>query len=71
MTLPGETIIREDAEGRPSVALRINEDGDLVGAAAIDDSMAVRAARRIIDRGIKVDREKLADTSIPLKKLAR
>lgn len=71
MTLPGETIIREDAEGRPSVALRVNEDGDLVGAAAIDDSMAVRAARRIIDRGIKVDREKLADTSIPLKKLAR
>lgn len=71
MTIPGETIIRNDAEGRPAVALRLDENGALVGAAAIEDSMAVRAARRIIDRGIAVDKDKLADASIPLKKLAR
>ncbi|TFI46476.1 hypothetical protein E4A41_09695, partial [Micrococcus endophyticus] len=38
---------------------------------SIDDPMAVKAARRIIDRGIVVDPQALADPTVPLKSLAR
>lgn len=71
MTVPGTTIVRADDEGRPEIAFRLNEAGELSGAASVDDPKAVRAVRRIIDRGIAVDPEKLADRSIPLKKLMR
>lgn len=71
MTDDGETVIRPDAEGRPAVAFRVTADGHLAGAASFNDSMAVRAARRIIDRGIAVDPTQLADPSVPMKKLAR
>ena len=70
MVAEGTTIIRE-AEGKPAVALRVDPEGYLVGCAAVDGGLAVRAARRIIDRRILVDRDKLADPSIDLKKLAR
>ncbi|MBH0779837.1 NAD(P)/FAD-dependent oxidoreductase [Nocardia bovistercoris] len=43
----------------------------VVAAAAVGDSGAVRAARRLIDRGIAVDRERLTDPSVDLKKLVR
>lgn len=47
-------------------------DGDrLIGAAAIDDRMVVRAATRMITRGISVDPEQLADTSISIRQLTR
>lgn len=71
MTEDGETVIRPDDQGRPAVAFRVTPDGKLSGAASIDDSMAIRASRRIIERDISVDPEKLADPSIPVKKLAR
>lgn len=71
MADPGTTVIRNDASGAPAVAFQLREDGTLAGAASYDDSMAVRAARRIIDRGLTPDPEALADPSIPLKKLAR
>lgn len=71
MTDLGTSVVRPDAEGRPAVVFRVADDGTLRGAASIDDSMAVRAARRIIDRGIVVDPAQLADPSIPVKKLAR
>ncbi|GER22744.1 hypothetical rubredoxin/ferredoxin reductase [Zafaria cholistanensis] len=70
MAAEGTTIIREDG-GKPAIALRVDPQGYLVGCAAIDGGLAVRAARRIIDRRILVDRDKLADPSIDLKKLAR
>ncbi|GAA3680247.1 FAD-dependent oxidoreductase [Arthrobacter ginkgonis] len=70
MAAEGTTIIRE-AAGKPAIALRVDPEGYLVGCAAIDGGLAVRAARRIIDRRILVDRDKLADPSIDLKKLAR
>ncbi|WKD61581.1 Benzene 1,2-dioxygenase system ferredoxin--NAD(+) reductase subunit [Corynebacterium ciconiae DSM 44920] len=71
MSLPGNTVVREDRDGHPAVAFRLNAQGQVVGAAAIDDSMAVRAARRMIDRGISPDPDKLADPSQNLKKLSR
>ncbi|GAB2900080.1 NAD(P)/FAD-dependent oxidoreductase [Neomicrococcus lactis] len=66
----GETVIRE-VDGVPAAAFRLNENGELVGCAAIDDALAVRAARRIIDKKIPVDPAQLADSSINLKKLAK
>lgn len=67
----GTTVLRPDAEGKPAVAFLVGADNKLIGAAAFDDSKAIRAARRIIDRDITVDPEQLADPSVQLKKLAR
>ena len=36
------------------MAFNVGADGRLLGAASVNESMAVRAARRIIDRGIVV-----------------
>ncbi|HXD28263.1 MAG TPA: FAD-dependent oxidoreductase [Arthrobacter sp.] len=70
MTEPGTTVIRE-ADGAPAIAFRLDAAGYLVGCAAIDGGLAVRAARRIIDRRIRVDPAALADPTVNLKKLAR
>lgn len=43
----------------------------LIGAVGVDDSTAVRAARRLIDRGIAVDADRLADPSVELRTLLR
>lgn len=47
-------------------------DGEqLMGAAAIDDQLVIRAATRMITRGIAVDPTQLADTEIPIRRLTR
>ena len=47
-------------------------DGDrLIGAAALDEQMIIRAASRIITRGIAVDPAQLADPEIPIRRLTR
>ena len=47
-------------------------DGDwLIGAAALDEQMIIRAATRIITRGIAVDPAQLADPDIPIRRLAK
>ncbi|MDO5076946.1 NAD(P)/FAD-dependent oxidoreductase [Corynebacterium sp.] len=71
MTEPGTTVLRMAADGQAQVAFRVRDDGRLAGCAAIDNGMAVRAARRLIDRQIVVDPAQLQDPSINLKKLAR
>lgn len=43
----------------------------IVGAVGVDDSIAVRAARRVIDRGIAVDAAQLANPSVELRTLLR
>ncbi|WP_120005623.1 NAD(P)/FAD-dependent oxidoreductase [Nesterenkonia muleiensis] len=70
MSAEGKTVLRQ-VEGKPSVALRVSEEGLLLGCAVIDDSYSVRAARRIIDRRIPMTVEQLEDPEVPLKKLAR
>lgn len=66
----GTPIVRS-VDGVPVAAFRMEADGRMIGAATIDGGTAVRAARRIIDRGLVIDPLKLADPSIELKKLAR
>ncbi|MCP1411430.1 NAD(P)/FAD-dependent oxidoreductase [Paenarthrobacter sp. A20] len=70
MTGEGATIVREK-DGEPAVVFKLDVGGYLAGCAAVDGGLAVRAARRIIDRRIRVDPKQLADPSIDLKKLAR
>ncbi|MCL0245210.1 FAD-dependent oxidoreductase [Corynebacterium sp. CCM 8835] len=71
MAAEGTTVVRPDADGNPGIVFRLNPDGTMAGCAAYDNGMAVRAARRIIDRGIVAAPEKLADPGINIKKLAR
>lgn len=70
MTL-GIAVTRRFDDGRPHTSFRLDADHKMLGAAAVDDSKAIRAARRIIDRGIVVDPAKLKDPTVDLKKLAR
>ncbi len=67
LTGPGETVIREGAH--PTSFLI--DGGLLVGCAVIDDTMTVRAARRIIDQKIPVTADQLADPSVALRQLLR
>ncbi|SDB80573.1 Reductase C-terminal [Raineyella antarctica] len=66
----GTPIVRT-VDGVPVTAFRMESDGRMIGACTIDGGTAIRAARRIIDRGIVVDPSKLADATVELKKLAR
>ena len=70
MSAPGTTVIREK-DGTAQLAFRLSDDGRVLGAVAIDGGMAVRAARRIIDREKVVDPADLANPDVNLKKLAR
>lgn len=45
--------------------------GRVIGAVTVDDSNAVRAARRLIDRAVPVDAERLGDPTTDLRKLLR
>lgn len=69
--LAGGQLITREVDGVPVASFNLDINGRMVGAAAIDGGNTVRAARRIIDKGIIVDPEKLADATIDLKKLAR
>lgn len=65
------TPIERVVDGVVTASFRIEADGRLIGACTIDGGTTIRAARRIIDRGIVVDPLKLADPNVELKKLAR
>jgi 3-phenylpropionate/trans-cinnamate dioxygenase ferredoxin reductase component len=47
------------------------QSGHVVGAVAVGDSTAVRAARRLIERGVTVDPAQLCDPATDLRKLVR
>lgn len=65
------TEIHREQDGVTVASFLLNADGTMKGCAAIDGGLTVRAARRIIDRGIIVDQDKLADPAVSLKKLAK
>lgn len=64
------TVIRGELGAAAFSAFGLR-DGLVVGAVAVDDSNAVRAARRMIDRSLAVDPQRLADTANDLRKLLR
>lgn len=74
MTAPGTTVLRvidDKLGGKPAIAFRLDEENTVIGCAAIDGGIAVRAARRMIDNGKQVDPAQLADPTVDLRKLAR
>ncbi|WP_433634860.1 NAD(P)/FAD-dependent oxidoreductase [Nocardia sp. CA-120079] len=66
-----EHIVLRGALGDSSFSAFGLAGGLVVGAVAVDAPTAVRAARRMIDRGIAVDSDRLADTATDLRKLLR
>ena len=67
---PG-TIVHRGAIGDGTFALFRVHEGVLVAAASVNDSMAVRAARRLIESSVPIDPAALADPDVSLRKLAR
>lgn len=68
---PGGRLVDRVVRGVPVASFALDADGRMTGAASVDDPMAVKAARRIVDRGIVVDQERLADPDVPVKALLR
>lgn len=70
MTAEAENVWRGSTADESFVLFRVNGT-TLVGAASINDSMSVRAARRIIEGGIPVNAAQLADPAVNIRKLTR
>ncbi|GGJ34125.1 NAD(P)/FAD-dependent oxidoreductase [Streptomyces brasiliensis] len=70
MDQAAQTVLRGSLDD-PAFALFGLRDGHVVAAAAVDDSTAVRAARRMIDRRVPVDADRLADPAVNLRALLR
>ena len=64
------TVVRGEV-GRPPFSVFALRDGLVVGAVAVDEPTAVRAARRLVDRRVAVDPDRLADPSSDLRRLVR
>jgi len=71
---PGDAAAQRVVRGRvgdPPFSVFAVRDGLVVGAVAVDDPNAVRAARRMIDRGVTADPDRLGDPTTDLRKLLR
>ena len=71
LPVPGGRIVDRAVRGTVVAGFALDADGRMTGAAAVDDPTAVKAARRIIDRGIVVDPARLADPDVPVRALLR
>jgi 3-phenylpropionate/trans-cinnamate dioxygenase ferredoxin reductase subunit len=68
---PEGRMVLRTADGVPQAAFLLAADGRLLGCAVVDLPLMVRAARRIIDRGLVPDPDALADPTADPRKLAR
>ncbi|GAB4098084.1 NAD(P)/FAD-dependent oxidoreductase [Sinomonas halotolerans] len=68
---PGARTVLRELDGVPVAAFLVARDGHLLGAASVDAPLIVRAARRIIDRGIVPDLARLADPAVDPRRLTR
>ncbi|GAA6524231.1 FAD-dependent oxidoreductase [Intrasporangium sp. DVR] len=66
----GHLVVRGELGEPPFSAFAIR-DGVVVGAVSVEDAKAVRAARRLIDRSIRVDPGALGDPATDLRRLLR
>lgn len=66
-----DQIVVRGVLGTPPFSVFAVSEGKLKGAAAVDDSTSVRAARKIIDRKLVVDSEDLANPKVSLRTLLR
>jgi NADPH-dependent 2,4-dienoyl-CoA reductase/sulfur reductase-like enzyme len=65
------TVVVRGEYGDEPFSVWTLRDGLVIGVVSVDDPRAVRAARRIIDRGIAVDPAVLADPASDLRRLLR
>lgn len=65
------TVVTRGTFGDAPFAVFVLRDGCVIGAVAVDDSHAARAARRLIDRAVRVDAGRLGDPTTDLRKLLR
>jgi NADPH-dependent 2,4-dienoyl-CoA reductase/sulfur reductase-like enzyme len=70
LTGPGRTVLRGDP-GSGSFLLLAVRDGRCVGAAAVDRPGEMTAVRRLVDAGVQVGANTLADEAVDLRALAR
>ncbi|MCX4091052.1 NAD(P)/FAD-dependent oxidoreductase [Nocardia sp. alder85J] len=66
-----DRVVHRGVPGESPFAAFGLRDGRVIAAVAVDDSKAVRAARRLADGGIPVDPDRLADPGTDLRKLLR
>lgn len=66
-----ETTVVRGEIGDPTFSVFGLRDGIVTGAVAVSEPNAVRAARRLIDRRIAVDADRLADPATDLRRLLR
>jgi len=66
-----DEVVHRGTIGDPTFSVIGLRDGYVVSAVAVDSTMVVRAARRMIDRQIRVDPLALADSSVDPRKLLR
>ena len=66
----GQTVLRGDP-GPGFMVFRLDGSGALAGVAAVDGGTAVRAARKLIETGRRVDPALLRDPEVDLRRLAR
>jgi len=66
-----DQLLQRGLVGQPPFSVFALQGGHVVGAVGVGDSTAVRAARRLIDRGVTVDPAQLCDPSTDLRKLVR
>ncbi|MGW0827760.1 NAD(P)/FAD-dependent oxidoreductase [Streptomyces sp. NPDC002845] len=70
MEAAAQTVLRGSYDD-PSFSVFGLRDGLVVAAASVDDPAAVRAARRLIDRRVRVTADRLADPAVNLRGLLR
>ncbi|MBU1802389.1 MAG: FAD-dependent oxidoreductase [Actinobacteria bacterium] len=71
MTDPGTTTVHRAYNELRRAVFRLDEDDRLVGTAAIDSPLDIKAARRLLARGTPVSALQLSDPAVPLRNLAR
>lgn len=68
---PGRAVVTRGIPGPGPFSVWTLERGRIVGAASVDDPVAARAARRLVDRRVAVDPARLADPGSDLRALLR
>lgn len=69
----GRVVPRDDEQliRRGDDVVFVVDGEELIGAAALDDQQVIRAATRIMTRGIAVDPAQLANPAIPIRRLTK
>lgn len=67
---PGEHVVRGDLDDGPALLFRVDDDR-VLAAVAVDAQREFAMSSRLVDAGVAVARDALADTSVDLRQLYR